>query len=49
MIVVHDLDGGKHNWSFTGKLQNTRANISGLHKKANQLLIEIYPTIPMLQ
>lgn len=49
MTYVHDLGGVKHNWSFVGKLQNTRANISGLHKKANQLLIKIYPTIPILQ
>ena len=31
------------------KIKNLRKNISGLHKKANQLLIQIYPTIPILQ
>lgn len=48
-MTIKDLDGNDHNWSLLGKIKNLRKNISGLHKKANQLLIQIYPTIPILQ
>lgn len=48
-MIVKDLDGNDHNWSLLGKIKNLRKNISGLHKKANELLIQLYPTIPILQ
>jgi hypothetical protein len=48
-MIVQDLDGNSHNWSLLNKIKNTRKNISSLHKKANQLLIETYPTIVVLQ
>ena len=48
-MIVKDLDGYSHNWSLLGKIKNLRANVSNLHKKANQLLIDMYPTIVFLQ
>ena len=48
-MIVKDLEGNDHNWSLLGKIKNLRKNISGLHKKANELLIQLYPTIPILQ
>jgi len=48
-MIVKDLDGNSYNWSFLGKMVNLKSNISSLHKKANELLLEIYPTIPILQ
>lgn len=48
-MIVKDLDGNEYNWSLLGKMKNLRSNISGLHKKANQLILQLYPTIPILQ
>ena len=48
-MIVKDLDGHEHNWSLLGKMKNLRSNISNLHKSVLSLLLEIYPTIPILQ
>lgn len=48
-MIVKDLDGHDHNWSLLGKMKNLRSNISNLHKSVLSLLLEIYPTIPILQ
>ena len=48
-MIVKDLDGHEHNWSLLGKMKNLRSNISNLHKSVLSLLLETYPTIPILQ
>jgi hypothetical protein len=48
-MIVTDLEGNLHNWSLLNKVKNTRKNISSLHKKAHQILINAYPTLVILQ
>lgn len=48
-MLVYDLDGNSYKWSILGNTKNNRKNQSSLHKAANALLSEIYPTITILQ
>lgn len=48
-MLVYDLDGNSYKWSILGNTKNNRKNQSSLHKAANLLLSEIYPTITILQ
>lgn len=48
-MIVYDLDGNQHKWSILGNSKNTRKNQSSLHKAANAMLAEIYPTLTILQ
>lgn len=49
MTDVVDLDNNIHSWNLLGKIKNLRNNQSSLHKKAFNLLKDIYPTIQILQ